>query len=205
MLWGFAQPLIYVVSTATQYGELKICILFWKIFEIALNWMSFVHCQTGFEPLHSRTERHNGYFSSGHVTALCSSNSARWRASGSDVSAGWHSAHYPWSWWKCAWTLCFYRDGVVLGNQSTGHQVHLSCICIIFFAHLQTRNVSRYTRVKTEDSYGARICDHWNADEHVKDTEYQLDICHAKCIAHTQLKQHDFITFPILSFFSYLC
>jgi len=169
MLWVFAQPLIYEVSTATQYGELKICILFWKIFDIALNWMSFVHCQTDFEPLHSHTEYHKGYFSSGHVTALCSSDSARWRASGSDVSARWHSAHFPWSWWKCAWTLCFYRDGVVLGNQSTGHQVHLSCIYIIFAgnisAHLQTRNVSRYTRVKTEDSDGTRICDHWNANK----------------------------------------
>ena len=94
--------------------------------------MSCVHCQTDFEPLLSHTEHHNGYFSSGHVAAVRYSNSARWRASGSDVSVGWHSASFLWSWSKCAWMLCFYRDGVALGNQSTGHLVHLSCIYVIF-------------------------------------------------------------------------
>jgi len=37
MLRVFAQPLFYVVSNATQYGEMKIFILFWKIFYIALS------------------------------------------------------------------------------------------------------------------------------------------------------------------------
>jgi hypothetical protein len=93
-----------------------------------------------------------------------------------------------------------------MGNQSTGHQVHLSFIYIIFSIAIAYRNVmsadipeSRQRIQMALESVTTEML------TNVKETQYKLDICHAKCDTRTQPKQHDYVRFPILSFFSYLC